>query len=222
MVKRAFDIVFSFLGLVVSIPLFIVVSAWIKIASPGPVFYRGLRVGRWGRPFRIYKFRTMVLDAEKIGGPTAPEDDPRVTSVGRFIRRFKIDELPQLLNVLTGEMSFVGPRPEVPLWVNLYTPEERKLLSVSPGITDWASIRFRNQGEILKGSPDPDLAFRERIQPEKIRLGLEYTKHHSLWIDLRIILATLWAIVGGKPEVLVEMPGSPRGNPGLAERPDAT
>jgi lipopolysaccharide/colanic/teichoic acid biosynthesis glycosyltransferase len=126
-----------------------------------------------------------------------------------------------LLNVLKGEMSLVGPRPEVPLEADFYTPRERELLSVKPGITDWASIRFRNEGEILRGSPDPHLAYRETIQPEKIRLGLEYTKHHSFWIDLRIILATLWAVAGGKPEALCEMPGTPSGDVGPAERPDA-
>jgi transketolase len=152
----------------------------------------------------------MVVDAEKLGGPSTSDDDPRVTKVGKPLRRYKLDELLQLLNVVKGEMSLVGPRPEVPLEADFYTPQERELLSVRPGITDWASIRFRNEGEILKGSSDPHQAYREKIRPEKIRLGLEYVKRHSLWVDLRIILATLWAIAGGKPQALAEMPGTPQ------------
>jgi lipopolysaccharide/colanic/teichoic acid biosynthesis glycosyltransferase/ribosomal protein S18 acetylase RimI-like enzyme len=221
MVKRVFDLFFSLLGLTVLLPFILLVAIWIRLTSRGPAFYRGVRVGRGGKRFRLLKFRTMVADAEQLGGPSTPDDDPRITKVGRILRRYKLDELPQLFNVLKGEMSLVGPRPEVPLEVDLYTPQERELLSVTPGITDWASIRFRNEGEILRGSPDPHLTYRETIRPEKIRLGLEYTKHHSFWVDLRIILTTLWAIAGGKPEVLGEMPGTPSVNLGPPERPDA-
>jgi len=184
----------------------LLVAVWIKLTSRGPVLYRGLRVGRGGTRFRVLKFRTMVCDAEQLGGPSTSDDDPRITKVGKLLRKYKLDELPQLFNVLKGEMSLVGPRPEVPLEVDRYTPQQRELLSVRPGITDWASIRFRNEGEILQGSPNPHETYRQEIQPLKILMGLEYTRHHSLWIDLRIILATLWAIAGGRPETLVGIP----------------
>ena len=144
MVKRTVDFVFSLLGLGVLLPLILPVAIWIKLTTCGPAFYRGVRVGRRGKRFRVLKFRTMVVDAEQVGGPSTSDDDPRITKVGRFLRNHKLDELPQLFNVLKGEMSLVGPRPEVPLEVDRYTPQQRELLSVSPGITDWASIRFRN------------------------------------------------------------------------------
>ncbi len=176
-------------------PLFALLSILIKRESPGSVFYRGLRAGRHGNPFRIFKFRTMVMNADKIGGPSSSADDPRITRVGDFLRRYKLDELPQLLNVLRGEMSLVGPRPEVLQEVMLYTQEEKRLLEVRPGITDWASIRFRNEGEILRGSSDPHAAYLEKIRPEKIRLGLEYVERRSFLTDCRIIATTLKAIL---------------------------
>jgi lipopolysaccharide/colanic/teichoic acid biosynthesis glycosyltransferase len=193
-VKRAIDLILSVPGLIVLAPLLAALALLIKLDSPGPVFYRGVRVGRFGAPFRIFKFRTMVWNAEKIGGPSSAADDPRITRVGQFLRKYKLDELPQLLNVVKGEMSFVGPRPEVLDEVRLYTDEEKALLSIRPGITDWASIRFRNEGEILRGSSDPHQTYREKIRPEKIRLGLDYVRDHSLLIDARIILQTLKAI----------------------------
>jgi lipopolysaccharide/colanic/teichoic acid biosynthesis glycosyltransferase len=196
MLKRAFDFVFSLLGLVLLSPLLLVIAVAIKLDSPGPVFYRGVRAGRLGKPFRIFKFRTMVVNADKIGGPSSASDDPRITRVGGFLRRYKLDELPQLLNVLNGEMSLVGPRPEVMDEVLLYSEEEKHLLDVRPGITDWASIRFRSEGEILRGSRDPHATYREKIRPEKIRLGLEYVQNNSLLIDFKIILQTLRALVG--------------------------
>lgn len=211
MAKRIFDLAFSLLGLGVLLPLILLVAVWIKLTSRGPAFYRGVRVGRGGKRFRVLKFRTMEVDAEQLGGPSTSDDDPRITKVGRLLRKYKLDELPQLFNVLKGEMSLVGPRPEVPLEVDRYTPPQRELLSVSPGITDWASIRFRNEGEILRGSPNAHETYREKIQPVKILLGLEYARHHSLWIDLRIILATLWTIAGGRPETLTDMPEAPSG-----------
>jgi len=206
MAKRTFDFVFSLLGLCVLLPFILPAAIWIKLTSRGPVFYRGVRVGRGGKRFLVLKFRSMLVDAEQVGGPSTSDDDPRITRVGRLLRKYKLDELPQLFNVLKGEMSLVGPRPEVPLEVDRYTPQQRELLSVSPGITDWASIRFRNEGEILKGSPNPHETYRDKIQPLKILLGLEYARHHSLWIDLRIVLATFWAIAGGRPETLIEIP----------------
>ena len=193
--KRSFDLILSLLGLIILAPLLAALALLIKLDSPGPVFYRGVRAGRFGKPFRIFKFRTMVVNADKIGGPSTSADDPRITGVGRFLRRFKLDELPQLLNVVKGEMSFVGPRPEVMQEVALYTEEETQLLDVRPGITDWASIRFRNEGEILRGSADPHQAYCEKIRPEKIRLGLEYVRKQSFVTDCKIILRTLKAIL---------------------------
>jgi lipopolysaccharide/colanic/teichoic acid biosynthesis glycosyltransferase len=191
MVNRTFDIIVSFVGLFFLTPAFLLISLLIKLDSPGAVFYRGFRAGRFGAPFRIFKFRTMVVDADRIGGPTTPEDDPRITRVGASLRRFKLDELPQLINVLRGEMSFVGPRPEVFSETQDYTPEERRLFEVRPGITDWASIQFRNEGEILRGSPDPHRLYQEKIRPEKVRLGLAYVERRSFAVDLRILFETL-------------------------------
>jgi lipopolysaccharide/colanic/teichoic acid biosynthesis glycosyltransferase len=195
MLKRLFDIVASFLGLLLLCPLFVALAILIKRDSPGPVFYRGLRAGWHGKVFRIFKFRTMVENADRIGGPSSPADDPRITRVGNFLRRYKLDELPQLINVAKGEMSFVGPRPEVIQEVMLYTEEEKRLLDVHPGITDWASIMFRNEAEILRGSADPHQAYHEKIRPEKIRLGLEYVRNRSFLTDCRIIVSTLRAIL---------------------------
>lgn len=188
--KLLFDFIFSLIGMIILLPLFVVVGLLIKLDSRGPVFYRGVRVGRFGKPFKIYKFRTMVQNAEKLGGSSTPDDDPRLTQVGKFLRKYKLDEAPQLLNVLKGEMSFVGPRPQVPEDVALYTEKEKALLSVRPGITDYASIRFHNEGEILKGSPDPGKTYVEKIRPEKINLGLQYVQTHSLWVDIKIIFLT--------------------------------
>jgi len=193
--KRSFDIVASLLGLIILLPVFVVLAIVLRWESPGPTFYRGVRAGRYGRAFRIFKFRTMVANADKTGGPSSSADDPRITRVGSFLRRYKLDELPQLLNVLTGVMSLVGPRPEVMQEVLLYTEEEKRLLEVRPGITDWASIRFRNEGEILRGSADPHATYREKIRPEKIRLGLEYVERRSFLTDCQIIASTLKAIL---------------------------
>jgi len=193
--KRVFDVVLSAGGLALLAPILAAVAVAIRVNSAGPVFYRGLRAGRDGRPFRIFKFRTMVVNADKIGGPSSAADDPRITRVGDFLRRYKLDELPQLLNVVKGEMSLVGPRPEVMQEVLQYTDEEKRLLDVRPGITDWASIKFRNEGEILRGSVDPHQAYLEKIRPEKIRLGLEYVQRRSLATDCRIIASTLRAIL---------------------------
>lgn len=168
----------------------------VRFGSPGPVLYRGVRVGKNGAPFHMLKFRTMVVDAEKQGGSSTAEDDPRVTRVGAFLRRYKLDELPQLINVFRGDMSLVGPRPQVHWAVELYSPEERILLSVRPGITDYASLRFSNEAEILKGAANPDQAYLELIAPEKIRLGLEYVRTRTFLLDLKLILLTLTRISG--------------------------
>jgi len=192
MLKRLFDVMVSSLALLLLSPVFALIAVLIKLDSPGPVFFRGHRVGRFGRPFRIYKFRTMVVNAEQLGGPSTSSDDPRITRVGRWIRRFNLDELPQFINVLKGEMSIVGPRPEVPEVVALYPEEEREaVLSVRPGITDWATIWIGNEGERLRGSPDPHRKYLEEIWPEKRRLQLEYIRNQTLWTDLKIIVLTL-------------------------------
>ncbi|HYT23446.1 MAG TPA: sugar transferase [Candidatus Polarisedimenticolia bacterium] len=193
--KRALDFVISMFGLVVLAPVLVAVAVAIKLDSRGPLFYRGVRIGRHGNPFRIFKFRTMVEDAEKLGGASTPEDDPRVTRVGRFLRKYKLDELPQILNVITGEMSLVGPRPQVPWAVEMYTQEERTVLNARPGITDYASVRFLDEGEILRGSANPDKDYFEKIHPEKMRLSLEYVRKQSLWLDCQILWKTLEAVV---------------------------
>jgi lipopolysaccharide/colanic/teichoic acid biosynthesis glycosyltransferase len=193
--KRIFDLLCAAMGLLVLTPVLAAVALAIKLESRGPVFYRGARAGWHGKPFRIFKFRTMVMNADQIGGPSSSADDARITRMGGLLRHYKLDELPQLLNVLSGEMSMVGPRPEVVQEVLLYTEEEKRLLEVRPGITDWASIRFRNEGEILRGSADPHAAYREKIRPEKIRLGLEYVERRSFMTDCKIIASTVKAIL---------------------------
>ncbi len=164
MAKRIFDIVSSAVGLLVLSPVLLLLAITIKTGSKGPVFYRGQRAGRYGKPFRILKFRSMVTDAEQLGGSSTSDDDPRITRVGRFMRKLKLDELPQLLNVLIGEMSLVGPRPQVLDYVSRYSDEEQLVLQVRPGITDWASIWNSDEGAILAGFHDPDKAYDELIQ----------------------------------------------------------
>jgi len=195
MLKRAFDFLSSLIGLILISPILVTIAILIKKEDGGPVFYRGVRVGRFGKTFRIFKFRTMVINAEKLGGPSTADDDPRITKVGKLIRKFKLDELPQLINVLKGEMSVVGPRPEVQMYVDMFTEEEKAILSVRPGITDWASIWNPDEGAILAGSSDPEKTYMEKIRPEKIRLQLKYVQEKSLWVDLKIILGTLKAVI---------------------------
>ncbi len=192
MLKRLFDVLVSLFGLIITLPLFLIIAIFIKLNSKGPVFYKGIRVGRYGKPFRIYKFRTMVANAEKTGPSSTSEDDPRITKIGKFLRKYNLDELPQLINILKDEMSLVGPRPQVPWAVELYSQEEKEtILSVRPGLTDYASLKFINEGEILRGSKDPDRDYLGKIDPEKRKLNLEYVKNHSIWIDFKIILKTL-------------------------------
>jgi lipopolysaccharide/colanic/teichoic acid biosynthesis glycosyltransferase len=197
--KRTLDLILAFGALALLSPLLLAIAVLIKLDDGRPVLYRGVRVGRGGVPFRIRRFRTMVVNADRLGGPSTPDDDPRMTKVGRWLRRSKLDELPQFLNVINGEMSFVGPRPEVAQEVAQYSHEERALLSVRPGITDWASIRFRDEGAILRGAADPHEAYRQVIRLEKMRLALEYVRTASLATDVRILVATLRAVVGGGP-----------------------
>lgn len=191
MAKRAFDTVLSALALVLVGPLLLVLALLVVLDSGLPALYLGWRAGRSGVPFQIIKLRTMVRDAESCGGAETPADDPRITRIGAFLRRSKVDELPQLINVLMGEMSLVGPRPEVLDEVRRYGIREQALLSVRPGLTDWASIKFRHEGELLRGSPEPTRFYHEKIQPEKIRLGLKYVQERSMVVDLMIIASTL-------------------------------
>lgn len=191
----------SGIALVLLSPLLLVVALRIVTDSRGPVMFRGIRAGRFGRPFRIYKFRTMVVNAEALGGPSTSDSDPRITRVGRSLRKYKLDELPQLINILKGEMSLVGPRPEVPQYVALFTEEEKAILEVRPGITDWASIWNPDEGALLAGSEDPEKTYLERIRPNKIRLQLKYVRHQSFCTDLRILVETL-KVLAEKPKPL--------------------
>ena len=193
--KRLFDIVSSGCGLLVLSPLLILVAIWIKLDSPGPVFYRQVRVGRYNKDFKIFKFRSMRVGADKGSLVTIGGRDPRVTRSGYYIRKFKIDELPQLINVFIGDMSLVGPRPEVRHYVNYWTEEQMHVLDVRPGITDPASIKFRNENELLAQAEDPEKYYIEVIMQEKIRLYLEYVQKHNFWYDIKIILDTFVAII---------------------------
>lgn len=193
--KRLFDVVASGVGLLLLSPLFLLVAIWTKLDSPGPVFYRQVRVGRYNRDFRIFKFRSMRVGADKGSLVTIGGRDPRVTRSGYFIRKFKIDELPQLINVFIGDMSLVGPRPEVRHYVDYWTKEQLRVLDVRPGITDPASIKFRNENELLEKADDPEKYYIEVIMQEKLRLYLEYVENHSFWYDMKLIFQTFWVIV---------------------------
>ncbi len=200
--KRAFDILASAIGLIVASPVLIpvIIAVWLQdFHSP---FYIATRIGKGGKPFRMVKLRSMVVNADKTGVDSTSAKDPRITPVGRFIRRYKLDELSQLWNVLKGDMSLVGPRPQVPRDVALYTNEEQRLLSVKPGITDIASIVFADEGDILKDSADPDLDYNRLIRPWKSRLGLLYIEHQSFLLDLRLIFLTALAILSRKRALL--------------------
>lgn len=192
--KRLFDILFSFLGLIFVSPLLLVTAIGIKLDSQGPVFYRQTRVGRFGDDFQILKFRSMYVDSDKHGLITIGGRDPRVTPVGYYIRKFKIDELPQLWNVFIGDMSFVGPRPEVRQYVNLYSAEQLHVLDVRPGITDAASIKYRNENELLQSADNPEQYYITTILPDKLQLNLDYVRNHNLLKDFGLIFQTLKTI----------------------------
>ncbi|MBU1863853.1 MAG: sugar transferase [Candidatus Omnitrophica bacterium] len=195
MMKRILDIIFSIVGLIVVSPFMLIISILIKQEDQGLIFYKGVRVGKNKIPFKMYKFRTMVMNADKIGGPSTADDDSRITRIGKYLRRGKLDEMPQLINVIKGDMSFVGPRPEVPQEVETYTDEQMEIFSVRPGITDWACIQYHNEGEILKGSDDPHQAYREKIKPGKLALQIQYAKNHSLWVDFKIVIQTIATVL---------------------------
>ena len=194
-VIRFFDFVLSLVGLVILAPIFIVLAVWIKIDSVGPVFYKQIRVGQNGKDFGLFKFRSMVVDADKKGLITVGGRDPRITRSGYFIRKYKLDELPQLINVLVGDMSLVGPRPEVRKYVELYDDEQNKVLSVKPGITDYASIEYMDENEILGKSTDPEKTYIEEIMPEKIKYNMKYIKNRSLIEYFKIIFLTVLKII---------------------------
>lgn len=195
--KRIFDLICSAVGLLILSPFLVILSICIMLDSKGPVFYRGIRVGQNGKPFKIFKFRSMVVDAEKFGGTSTSNDDTRVTRMGKIIRKYKLDEISQLINVFLGDMSLVGPRPEVKKFTDLYVDEEKIILTVRPGITDFASLKFHNEGEIIatSGIEDPDEAYAKLIRPEKIRLQIKYIKERNLFLDVKLILLTIIKII---------------------------
>jgi lipopolysaccharide/colanic/teichoic acid biosynthesis glycosyltransferase len=192
--KRLFDIMVSFIGLICLLPLLLLVAILIKLDSSGPVFFRQTRMGMRFRPFQILKFRTMAQDSLTKGRSLTVGDDPRITRVGRFLRKSKIDELPQLFNVLKGDMSLVGPRPEVPEFVNLFRSEFEEILAVRPGITDLASLKYRDEASILGQSKTPEDEYVRRVLPDKIKLGKEYIQRSSLLFDLSVICRTVFKI----------------------------
>ena len=197
-IKRVFDIVFSLLGLLLLSPLFLIIGLIIKTGSKGPIFFKQIRVGKDGKEFKIIKFRTMEIDAEKKGMQITVGQDSRIMKEGRWLRKFKLDELPQLINVLVGEMSLVGPRPEVPKYVAYYNDYQRTILKVRPGITDLASIEFRAENELLGKSIDPEKTYIEEIIPAKLSLNLKYLKSMSLLNDLKIIIRTIIVLLLNK------------------------
>lgn len=186
-------------------PFLTIIAVWIKLYDGGPVFYRGERVGLAGRIFRIFKFRTMVVSAERLGGSSTANEDSRITKVGGLLRKYKIDELPQFINVFLGDMSMVGPRPEVKYYTDLYTEEEKAILTIRPGITDWASIWNADEGAILAGADDPEKAYETLIRPTKLKLQLKYVKEHSFWMDLKILFLTALAVVSPGSKALQEI-----------------
>lgn len=193
--KRCFDIIASGVGLVILCPLFLIIGVWIKVDSKGPVFYRQVRVGRYNKDFRIFKFRSMRVGSDKGSLVTIGGHDPRITKSGYLIRKFKLDELPQLINVFIGDMSLVGPRPEVRHYVDFWTPKQMHVLDVRPGITDPASIKFRNENELMEKAEDPEKYYIEVIMQEKLELYLEYVSNHTFWGDIMLIFKTFAVII---------------------------
>ena len=191
--KRLFDVVGASILVLLTLPLWLVIMAGILVSASRPIFFRGLRTGLRGRPFRILKFRTMVIDAERKGGGTTALNDPRVFPFGRLLRRWKLDELPQLLNVICGEMSLVGPRPELPMYTDRYSPTEMEILSVRPGITDPCSIRFSSLDEVV-GTDAADQVFEQKVLPEKNRLRLDYVRTRTFLGDLKILTLTILCV----------------------------
>ena len=190
-IKRVCDFILSLIGIIVLSPIFIIVSIAIKLDSKGKILFLQKRVGRYGKEFNIYKFRTMVSDAERLGKQITVGNDNRITKVGAFLRKYKIDELPQLFNVLKGDMSLVGPRPEVPKYVKLYSDEQKKVLNVRPGITDMASLRYKDENEILGKVDNPEEYYINVIMKDKLKLNLEYIEKSNIFFDLYLIIKTV-------------------------------
>lgn len=193
--KRLFDIIFSFLGLLFLLPVFLIIAVAIKLDSKGSVFFKQIRVGKDGKEFKIYKFRTMVVDAEKKGMQITVDGDSRITKLGYYLRKTKIDELPQLINVLLGDMSFVGARPEVPKYVAMYAEDQRSILRIRPGITDIASIEYRDENSLLAKSNNPEETYIKEIMPRKIELNIQYIKDISIVTDIKLIFKTIFKII---------------------------
>ena len=191
--KRAFDFIFSFIGLILLSPIFLIISLLIALSSKGGVLYKQTRVGKDNIDFKVYKFRSMIVDADKKGLLSIGKDgrDPRITKIGYILRKYKLDELPQLINVLKGDMSLVGPRPEVRKYVDLYDDNQKEILKVRPGITDIASITFKNENDLLSQSPNPEQYYIQEIMPKKISLSLEYVKTRTLIKDIKLIFKTI-------------------------------
>lgn len=197
MIKRFMDVILSFIVLIILLPFFLLLSLLIIIDSPGGVFYSQERIGKDGKPFKLLKFRSMRPYADQQSKLTIGNSDPRITRMGKFIRKYKLDEFPQLLNVIKGEMSIVGPRPEVPKYVEMYDAEQRKVLSLRPGLTDYASIKYFKENDLLAKAEDPEKEYIEVIMPAKLEINLEYIEKKSLATDLKIIFKTMGRIVGG-------------------------
>ena len=195
MIKRLFDIFFSLLGLIILLPILLIIAILIKLESKGSIFYRQIRVGKQNEDFKIFKFRTMFVGSDKKGLLTLGDNDSRVTKTGYFLRKYKLDEMPQLINVLVGTMSFVGPRPEVRKYVNHYSEEDLQILQAKPGITDYASIAFRDEAELLKDTDNPEKLYIEDIMPKKIALNKKYIVNPSVFTDIKIIIKTFISIV---------------------------
>lgn len=195
MVKRIFDLFFVIPGILILLPLFLLLAVWIKIDSKGPILFKQKRVGRYEKIFNVYKFRSMVTDAEKMGLKITVGHDPRITQSGYYLRKYKLDEFPQLFNVLFGHMSLVGPRPEVPEYVSLY-PEvtRKKVLSVRPGITDPASLKYKDENALLENAKDPNYTYIHEIMPKKLKYYSEYVENQHLWLDFKLILTTLFQV----------------------------
>lgn len=194
-IKRIFDFTVSSIGIIIISPILLVISILIKLDSKGPILFKQIRVGKNGKPFKIFKFRTMVVDAEKKGMQITVGRDSRITKSGHVLRKTKLDELPQLFNVLTGEMSFVGPRPEVPRYVEMYDENQKSILKVRPGITDLASIKYRNENDLLAKSLDPEATYINEIMPKKIELNIEYLKNMSVLYDIKLIIRTVLVVI---------------------------
>ncbi len=195
MIKRAFDILFSLFGIILISPLLIVISVMIKLDSRGKIIYKQIRVGRNHVNFNLLKFRTMLEDADKGSLLTIGSHDARITTIGYYLRKYKLDELPQLINILEGDMSFVGPRPEVRKYVKLYNALQRRVLTVKPGLTDYATVEYMDENTLLANVENPEQFYINHIIPDKINFNLKYIDHHNLWIDIKIILLTIKNII---------------------------